>query len=90
MSQVLMAVWLTSLPLDFKFLDSNPGGDIPFLINRDRYDQEKLYVVKRFVYSTQTGKNPPPAKMRTHDILVKICHGLYENLLHSFQLHLIL
>ena len=64
MSQALMAVWLTSLPLDFKFLDSNPGSDIPFLINRDRYDKEKLYAVKWFVYSTQTGENPPPAEIR--------------------------
>ena len=62
-----MAVWLTSLPLDFKFLGSNPGSNFPFLIKRDRYDQEKLYAVKRFVYSTQTGENPPPAKIRTHD-----------------------
>ena len=64
----MAAVWLTSMPLNFKFLDSKPGSDNPFLINRDWYDQEKLYVVKRFVYSTQTGENPPPAKMRTHAI----------------------
>ena len=40
--QVLMAVRLTSLLSDFRFLGSNPGSNSSFLIRKDRYDHENL------------------------------------------------
>ena len=63
-----MAVRLTSWPLDFRFLSSNPGSDSPFLIGKDRYDREKLYAVKWFIDNPQNSQNRPPAKKRTHVI----------------------
>ena len=62
----MMAVRLTSWPLDFRFLSSNPGSDSPFLIEKDRYEREKLYTVKRFIDNPQNSPNRPPAKKRTH------------------------
>ena len=61
-----MAVGLTYWPLDFRFLSSNPGSNSPFLIEKDRYEREKLYTVKRFIDNPQNSPNRPPAKMRTH------------------------
>ena len=64
--RVVMAVGLTYWPLGFRFLSSNPGSDSPFLIEKDRYEREKLYTVKRFIDNPQNSPNRPPAKMRTH------------------------
>ena len=47
--RAVMAVRLTSWPLDFRFLSSNPGSDSPFLIGKDRYDRENLYAVKPII-----------------------------------------